>query len=74
MDTVLAAIHHVFDAVESAVWAHVHGREWTWNHSPSRRIDDKYEEWGDQSPSTHYQGELITPAPPVSEDDEVVVF
>ncbi|MFJ4175374.1 hypothetical protein [Microbacterium sp. NPDC089696] len=53
VDSVLAAANFARAAVESAVWAHARGEEWTWSWPVPGRDDKKYELWGDGHPNAY---------------------
>lgn len=53
VDSVIAAVNFARAALESAVWAHARGEEWTWPYSPPGRVEAKYELWGDGHPNTY---------------------
>ncbi|WP_431791103.1 hypothetical protein [Microbacterium paraoxydans] len=53
VDSVLAAIDFARAALETAVWAHARGEDWSWPSFPPGRIETKYELWGDGHPNRY---------------------
>lgn len=53
VDSVLAAVDFARAALESAVWAHARGDEWSWVHRVPGRVEYKYDLWGDGHPNTY---------------------
>lgn len=53
VDSVLAAVNFARAAVESAVWAHARGEDWSWSWAAPGRDETKYELWGDGHPNSY---------------------
>lgn len=76
VDSVLAAVDFAQAALESAVWAHARGEEWSWPYTPPDRVEKKYELWGDDHPRTYdleteYEVDLaadVRPGGPTEDD------
>ncbi|MCR2800234.1 hypothetical protein QNO21_13975 [Microbacterium sp. zg-Y818] len=67
VDSVIAAVDFASAALESAVWAHARGREWTWPHSAPGRDESKYDDWGTDHPSHCFGGDVPTAIPAKTE-------
>lgn len=53
VDSVIAATNFARAALESAVWSHARGEQWSWGYSPPGRVEAKYELWGDSHPNLY---------------------